>query len=183
MKIYTRKGDNGQTGLLGGTRVPKSSDRVAAYGEVDELNAFLGLLGDTLSFDEMSARQIRLVQEELFVVGAMLATDAAKKGSGKPPFSEAEVVHLEHEIDRMTAALPPLRNFILPGGHPAVSACHVARTVCRRAERSVDRLHATEPVDPVILAYLNRLSDYLFTLARYSAQQAGVAEHTWKGKT
>jgi cob(I)alamin adenosyltransferase len=121
-------------------------------------------------------------QKKLFVVGAMLATVAEKKVTAEPPFNEAEVVHVEHEIDRMTAALPPLRNFILPGGHPAVSTGHVARTVCRRAERSVNRLNATEPVDQVTLAYLNRLSDYLFTLARYSAQQAGVAEPAWKRK-
>ena len=166
MKIYTRTGDDGTTGLLSGRRVSKADARLEAYGTVDELNACLGLL-----FDQPAAAPHQLllqtIQERLFTIGAHLALDApAAAPRPLPDLHLADIEQLELEMDRLSETLPPLRHFILPGGHPGVSVCHLARTVCRRAERQVVGLSAVAAVEPEIIRYLNRLSDYLFVLGR-----------------
>jgi cob(I)alamin adenosyltransferase len=180
-KIYTKGGDTGETSLLGGTRVLKSHERVEAYGTLDELNSFIGLLRDQPIRE--SFRPVLLkVQENLFVAEALIAADPARPAPQLPPLSEADITLLEQEIDVMTAEMPPLNSFILPGGHASVSHCHVARTVCRRAERAVIRLKQKEEVDLIIIRYLNRLSDYLFTLARMIGQDAHAEEIHWPSK-
>ena len=160
-KIYTKTGDKGETGLFGGKRLPKYHLRIEAYGTVDELNSYLGLVRDSLS-EEASRDFLKEIQDRLFTIGANLASDPDKS------------------MD--TPDLPPLKNFILPGGHPSVSYCHIARTVCRRAERQVVALAANEPVEEILLRYLNRLSDYLFVLSRKMAQDLGVAEVSWHAR-
>jgi cob(I)alamin adenosyltransferase len=178
IKIYTKTGDAGNTALFGGRRVAKSHLRVDAYGTVDELNAFIGVLRDACS--DMRAREVLFeVQNRLFTLGAHLASDPAKHPP-TPDLLPADLSLLEQEIDRMDAGLPTLKNFILPGGHPTVSHCHVCRTVCRRAERLVVALHKKDPVDPMALQYLNRLSDYFFVLCRQLAQDLGAEEVIWK---
>lgn len=177
-KIYTKGGDRGETSLLGGTRVPKDHDRVEAYGNLDELNSFLGLIRDQPIAPRYRDILIR-VQQDLFVAEALIARDPEKETRTLPLLPEEEITLLEREIDAMNEELPPLKNFILPGGAPVVSYCHVARTVCRRAERSVIRLSRSGPVDPVIIRYLNRLSDYLFVLARKTGLDAGAEETPW----
>lgn len=177
-KIYTKTGDAGETGLFGGGRVPKSHVRVEAYGTVDELNAFIGLLHDSL--DEEPVRDLlRQVQHRLFSIGATLATDPSGDYALPPDIRESDIQLLEMAMDTMDADLPELKNFILPGGFPPVSLCHVCRTVCRRAERIVVALHEHEPVESLVLQYLNRLSDYFFLLARYIGHRAGAAEIIW----
>ncbi len=179
MKIYTKKGDQGTTGLLGGTRVPKYDLRIEAYGTVDELNAHMGLLSDQeLSREYLSL--IREVQAKLFTIGSHLATDPDKANFELPKLHLEDVALLEKSIDHLNESLPPLKNFILPGGHPANSMAHLARTVCRRAERRVTEIHSHSPLDPVILVYLNRLSDWLFVFSRYLSQGAGAREVTWQ---
>lgn len=179
-KIYTKTGDRGDTALFGGRRVSKSSLRVDAYGTVDELNSFIGWLRD--STDDPGVRAVLAqVQHRLFTTGAHLASDPAKHPP-TPDLLQEDIDLLEREMDAMDSGLPPLKNFILPGGHPAVSLCHVCRTVCRRAERLTVALHLEEPVDPLALQYLNRLSDYFFMLARYLAQGLGVAEVAWNAR-
>jgi cob(I)alamin adenosyltransferase len=178
-KIYTKTGDNGETALFGGRRLPKSHLRIEAYGTVDELNSYLGLLRDYIEDQQIRSR-LKSIQDHLFTVGAHLATDPAKQMS-LPDLSETDVQVLENEIDTMEETLPVLKNFILPGGHPTVSFCHIARCVCRRAERLAVSLQMDEPVEPIVLRYLNRLSDYLFVLARKIGQQLGVGEVIWKG--
>jgi cob(I)alamin adenosyltransferase len=180
-KIYTKGGDTGETSLLGGTRVLKSHERVEAYGTLDELNSFIGLLRDQ-PIREPYRRILQKVQENLFVAEALIAVDPARPAPQLPPLSEAEIALLEQEIDLMTAEMPPLNAFILPGGHPSVSHCHIARTVCRRAERAVIRLKQKEEVDLIIIRYLNRLSDYLFTLARRIGQDVKAEETRWPSK-
>jgi cob(I)alamin adenosyltransferase len=177
-KIYTKTGDTGQTGLFGGHRVSKSHLRVDSYGTVDELNAFIGALRDACT-DTHLREVLFTVQNRLFTLGAHLASDP-KKHPPTPDLLPADIELLEQEMDAMDAHLPPLRNFILPGGHPTVSACHICRTVCRRAERLVVALHQKDPVDPLALQYLNRLSDYFFILGRYLAQALGAEEIAWK---
>ena len=179
MKIYTRTGDQGTTALLGGTRVPKYDLRIEAYGTVDELNAHLGRLGDMEGLAQ-NQHQLQDIQQHLFVIGSHLATDPAKDKVKLPEFSSTATEELEHSIDQMNEVLPPLRNFVLPGGHPANSQAHIARCVCRRAERRVVELSAHASVDPQIAVYLNRLSDWLFVLSRYISHQVGVAERVWK---
>lgn len=180
-KIYTKGGDLGETSLLGGTRVPKSHERVEAYGTLDELNSFIGLLRDQAIGPHY--REVLLgVQENLFVAEAWVAMSPEKPVTGLPELKEEKIALLEHEIDTMTSELPPLNSFILPGGHPSVSHCHIARTVCRRAERTVIRLNHKEPVDKIIIRYLNRLSDYLFVLARKLGYDEGSKEITWPRK-
>jgi cob(I)alamin adenosyltransferase len=180
MKIYTKTGDDGSTGLFGGQRVPKHDARVQAYGTVDELNSVIGL---ALTTAEGEIRATLLSkQSELFSLGAMLATaDGKASGTG---VDEAQIAPLEADIDRMDAELDPLRNFILPGGSPLAGWLHLARTVCRRAEREVTALRVDRPNDAPRLApavkYLNRLSDWLFTLARYANMNAGVEDIPWK---
>jgi len=180
-KIYTKTGDKGQTALFGGRRVPKSHLRVDAYGTVDELNSFIGLLRDGLTDDEVEARQMLCdIQHRLFTVGAHLASDP-EKSLPTPDLLPSDIEALEREMDRMDESLPPLRNFILPGGHPSVSHCHLCRTVSRRAERLVVALQESgEPVEDAVLQYLNRLSDYFFMLARHLAQRLGAEEVVWR---
>jgi cob(I)alamin adenosyltransferase len=177
-KIYTKTGDAGETALFGGKRLPKSHLRIEAYGTVDELNSCIGVVRDSLT-DEHFRQVLKDVQDRLFAVGANLATDPSKNLT-PPDVKLADIQVLENEIDSMEANLPPLKNFILPGGHPAVSFCHVARCVCRRAERLVVALNLEEPVEPMVLQYLNRLSDYLFVLSRKIGQDLGAEEVVWK---
>lgn len=181
MRIYTRTGDGGETGLLCGVRVPKAHPRVEAYGAVDELNALLGLVAAHLGGAE-PAPLLQELQRDCFLLGADLATppgDARRRGVGLPQVPAQRVAELEAHIDRYDAQLPPLRQFILPGGTVPAALLHVARTVARRAERRVAALAAQEPVNPVVLQYLNRLSDLLFVLARWVNHRAGVADAPW----
>ncbi|MEH6680910.1 MAG: cob(I)yrinic acid a,c-diamide adenosyltransferase [Sediminicola sp.] len=185
MKIYTKTGDHGTTALFGGTRVSKHHIRIESYGTLDELNSWLGLLRDQ-DMDAHSNGILTLVQDKLFTLGAILATDPEKAllKNGRerlaiPKIEEGDVLLLEREMDRMDEALPPMTHFILPGGHTTVSYCHIARTVCRRAERRASLLYEKEPFDDLVLAYINRLSDYLFVLARYLSQQLKVEEIKW----
>ena len=180
-KIYTRTGDEGKTSLIGGTKVPKSHLRIEAYGTVDELNSFIGL-----SQDYLKAKNIKNIlsgiQDRLFTIGSSLACDPDKEPKMKiPDLLETDVDILEKEMDAMNEWLPPMKSFILPGGHVIVSTLHITRTVCRRAERACVRMEKKEmEVDPLILKYLNRLSDYLFVLARFTAHHTGTAEIPWK---
>lgn len=180
MKIYTRTGDQGETGLFGGGRVSKAHVRVVAYGAVDELNAVLGWAITQLDTD-LGAR-LRTVQGDLFAMGAHSATPGAsqRKRPALPPLPD-RVPELEAWIDALDAGLPALRSFILPGGSSGAAALHVARTVCRRAERAVVALAQSDPVESGIVVYLNRLSDLLFTLAREANRAAGVADAEWHG--
>lgn len=179
MKIYTKTGDQGITSLLGGVRVPKSDLRIDAYGTIDELNSYLGLLRDQ-EVNKKRADFLKEIQDRLFTIGADLATVPGKDKVKKPDLHQEDVGHLEQEMDIMDAQLPMLSAFILPGGHPSVSFCHLARTVCRRSERIVVELASLEPVSDLVIQYLNRLSDYLFVLGRKMAQELEVEEVTWK---
>ena len=178
-KIYTKTGDLGETSLLGGTRVPKSHERVDAYGTIDELNSFLGLLRDQPIGEHY--RQVLLrIQENLFVAEARIAADPNLQNISLPLLQEEEILFLENEIDEMNKSLKELSHFIIPGGYAPSSFCHVARTICRRAERAVIRLSTTSPAEEIIIRYLNRLSDYLFVLARKTGKDAGADETLWK---
>jgi cob(I)alamin adenosyltransferase len=179
-KIYTKTGDAGKTSLLGGSRVLKSDIRIAAYGNIDELNSFIGLLTD--QYENIHSRaMLKEIQDRLFTIGSALACDPHKEITLKiPDLLEEDIQFLEKEIDRMNEVLPGMKSFILPGGHVVVSTAHICRCVCRRAERSVVRLDTEEPPgQPLILKYLNRLSDYLFVVSRYAARELGVAELVW----
>jgi cob(I)alamin adenosyltransferase len=180
-KIYTKTGDTGTTSLIGGTKVPKSHLRIESYGTLDELNSQLGLCRDLLT-NEDSRSTLLEVQDRLFTIGSSLACDPVKEPKMRiPDLKVSDIQFLEAEIDRMDAALPPMRSFILPGGHPLVSQLHIARCICRRAERACVRLELESlEVEPLILQYLNRLSDYLFVLSRFTAQELQVAEIPWK---
>lgn len=180
-RIYTKTGDEGNTALFGGRRVAKSDLRVDAYGTVDELNSFVGWLRDSTE-DQHIRAILTQVQHRLFTVGASLASDPEKQPP-TPDIVPEDISLLEQEMDTMDAVLPPLKHFILPGGHNAVSVCHVCRTVCRRAERLVVALHQTEPVDALVLQYLNRLSDYFFMLARTLSHELGAEEIIWNPRT
>lgn len=180
MKIYTKTGDEGTTSLIGGIRVSKAHYRVEAYGTVDELNAHIGMVRD-LDVNHSREALFQQIQSTLFVMGAILASDPHNEKVKTPQIKEEDVEVLEKGIDEMQETLQPMRHFILPGGHMAVSTCHLARCVCRRAERLVVRLHEKEKVEPVIFIYLNRLSDYLFVLARKVAQELNIQEILWKG--
>ena len=179
MKIYTKTGDSGTTSLFGGLRVPKSHYRIEAYGTVDELNAYLGLLRDQ-EVNQPIQQILIEIQNKLFTIGAILATDPGNEKVKVPQLSELDILLLEKEIDKMDSMLPPIRNFILPGGHVSVSFGHVARTVCRRAERLVIALDALEKIDPLVIKYLNRLSDYLFMMCRKMAADLDIVETPWK---
>ena len=181
MKIYTKTGDKGTTSLIGGTKVPKSHMRIEAYGTVDELNSHIGLCRDLLQ-DEHSGRILREIQDRLFTIGSSLACDPIKEPKMRlPDLKESDVTMLETEMDRMSEAVPPMKSFILPGGHPVVSQLHITRCVCRRAERCCVRLELESlEVDGLLLKYLNRLSDYLFILARYAHELLKVPEIPWK---
>lgn len=179
MRIYTKGGDTGQTGLFGGARVPKSDPRVSAYGEVDELNAVLGV-ARTLALPESVARRLDAVQHQLFTLGSELATPEPEKARMKlPTTQEAWIAALEQEIDAVDAEVPELRQFILPGGTPAAAQLHLGRTVCRRAERAVVALAQHQSVPAPVVTYLNRLSDYLFMAARLANHRAGVPDVAW----
>ncbi|NHE59914.1 cob(I)yrinic acid a,c-diamide adenosyltransferase [Cyclobacterium plantarum] len=179
MKIYTKTGDRGETSLLGGTRVNKSHLRIDAYGTIDELNAHLGLLRDQEA-NEKRKDELYFIQDRLFVIGALLASDPEKAQVRKPEFTAKDIAFLENKIDAMEAELPVLRNFIIPGGHPVVSIAHIARTVCRRAERCVVLLMEASTVEALVLEFINRLSDYFFVLSRQLAVELNVSEITWK---
>ncbi|RRA97754.1 cob(I)yrinic acid a,c-diamide adenosyltransferase [Larkinella rosea] len=180
MKIYTKTGDQGQTSLIGGRRVSKAHHRIGAYGTVDELNSYIGLVRDQ-PVNENRKDLIKEIQDRLFTVGAELATDPEKTVKKPlPAIRDADITVLEKAMDEMDTGLPALRAFVLPGGHQSVSFCHLARTVCRRAERLVIALNDVEPVDPLVIQYLNRLSDYLFVLSRKMTQELGAEEITWK---
>jgi cob(I)alamin adenosyltransferase len=182
MKLYTRGGDAGETGLIGGTRVAKNAPRVATYGEVDELNAVLGMAAAELGPGPHQDALIE-VQRVLFALGAELATPPGREAArGTPPLDASYATALEPAIDALTEKVPPLRHFILPGGSRAGAALHLARTVCRRAERAVVGLAAAEPVNAQAVVYLNRLSDYLFALARAVNHEAGTSERVWQGR-
>ena len=180
MKIYTRTGDKGQTGLLNGQRVPKDSLRIEAYGTIDELNSHIGMLRDLSGTPK--AELLASIQVKLFDIGSRLSAgneETAEKFK-VPTTDDADVKALEDEMDAMDAALPTMRNFILPGGHVVVSQAHICRTVCRRAERAVIRLSDEEPVPEIVIRYLNRLSDLLFVFGRWSAQSLEAEEVPWK---
>ncbi|MFT4659937.1 MAG: cob(I)alamin adenosyltransferase [Patiriisocius sp.] len=181
MKIYTKTGDGGQTSLVGGTRVSKGDPKIEAYGTVDELNSWIGLLGD---FDELKEMQpvIREIQENLFVIGSNLAAEENFTGYDLPDLVPEDTSFLEKGIDKMNEDLPKMTSFILPGGHKVVSNCHIARSVCRRAERMVIRLSEIENIEAKYIIYLNRLSDFLFVLARKIALEVGANEVPWKTK-
>lgn len=182
MKIYTRTGDQGETGLFGGGRVPKSHIRVEAYGAVDELNAALGVAAANVADEEIRERLER-VQQDLFNLGASLATPGAEDASaraGTPPLPLGRIRDMEAWIDAATEETPPLKAFILPGGSRGSAALHLSRTVCRRAERAVVRLSRQDPTDPDVIRYLNRLSDLLFSLARLENHRAGVPDILWR---
>ncbi|MFC4721160.1 cob(I)yrinic acid a,c-diamide adenosyltransferase [Geojedonia litorea] len=185
MKIYTKTGDKGTTALFGGTRVPKHHIRIDSYGTVDELNSYLGLIRDQDIHQEYKSFLIH-IQDKLFTVGAVLATDPEKAilKSGKerlniPKLASEDIQALEDEMDRMNEALPPMTHFVLPGGHQTVSFCHIARCVCRRAERLAVALNDVEPFQAETLMYLNRLSDYLFVLARKLSYDLQAEEIKW----
>ncbi len=185
MKIYTKTGDKGTTALFGGTRVPKHHIRIESYGTVDELNSHLGLIRDQ-NIDQHYKELLTHIQDRLFTVGAILATDPQKAvlKSGKerlniPKISEADIKRLEDEMDTMNEALPEMTHFVLPGGHQTVSFCHIARCVCRRAERLAAALNDLEPFQPESLTYLNRLSDFLFVLARKLSKDLQAEEIQW----
>ena len=178
MKIYTKKGDSGTTGLIGGTRVPKNAIRIDAYGTIDELNSYLGVVRD-YEIEEVLKKQIIEIQDRLFTIGSSLASDPEKSNMKIPDLKETDITALENWMDEMDATLPEMRHFILPGGHLAVSFCHVARCVCRRAERLTVELAEKEFVAPLVLSYLNRLSDYLFVLSRKLTQDFTAVEQPW----
>jgi cob(I)alamin adenosyltransferase len=179
MKIYTKKGDKGETSLLGGTRVKKSHIRIESYGTVDELNSWIGLIRDQ-NIDAQTKKFLIHVQDRLFTIGSHLASDPDKSKAKIPDIKEEDVTALEKEMDKMNESLPEMRSFVLPGGHTAVSYCHIARCVCRRAERCAVSLAGEEKVEDIIIKYLNRLSDYLFVLSRKLSNDLKAEEIPWK---
>lgn len=179
MKIYTKKGDKGQTSLIGGTRVPKSSMRIESYGTVDELNSYLGLIRDQ-DINEKYKEQVLEIQDRLFTMGSHLASDPVKSKMELPKILDEDIENLEKWMDEMEKELPEMKSFVLPGGHTTVSYTHVARCVCRRAERIIVDLSSNEKVAEIIPQYMNRLSDYLFVLSRKLTQDLGAKESPWK---
>ncbi len=183
-KIYTKTGDQGKTALIGGTKVPKSNLRIDAYGTVDELNSYIGLVSDHLSAYTDTVALLREIQDRLFTIGSSLACDPDKDTKMRiPDLHAADITLLENSIDKMNEVLPEMKSFIIPGGHVAVSTCHIARCVCRRAERLCVGLQEQQQfIEPLVLQYMNRLSDYLFVLARWIGHQLQVAEIPWKAR-
>lgn len=179
LKLYTKTGDKGTTSLLGGKKVSKADLRIDAYGNVDELNSFLGHLKDYESVENRLKQQLYWIQEHLFSIGSILATEPGFSGFDLPKVSDKEVQQLEVWIDKFDQEVTPLKNFILPGGHPAVSFTHMCRTVCRRTERSIISLANSAEVDEVILQFMNRLSDYLFIFARVLSKLLNAPEVPW----
>ncbi|MCF8231156.1 MAG: cob(I)yrinic acid a,c-diamide adenosyltransferase [Bacteroidales bacterium] len=180
-KIYTKLGDKGETSLLGGSKVPKYHERIEAYGTLDELNSFIGLVRDHIDIETIITL-IKRIQDRIFTIEARLAAETRQAEEYLPDLTESDITDLEKAIDSMEQELPPIKNFVLPGGHPAVSYSHVARTICRRAERTVIRLAESASLDPLIVQYLNRLSDYFFVLSRYLTKYFNVEETIWKSK-
>jgi cob(I)alamin adenosyltransferase len=180
-KIYTKTGDQGKTALIGGTRVSKSHLRIESYGTVDELNSYIGLVSDYLT-DSSTIAFLREIQDRLFTIGSSLACDPERETKMRiPDLHAADITLLENSIDKMNEVLPEMKTFLLPAGHVAVSTCHIARCVCRRAERLCVGLQEEDQfIDPLVLRYMNRLSDYLFVLARWIGQELQVAEIPWK---
>lgn len=178
MKIYTKTGDKGQTSLIGGTRVPKYHLRIESYGTVDELNAYIGLIY-TQDINPAYKKVLKEIQDRLFTVGSSLAADPEKSKMKIPDLLETDINLLENEIDAFTAALPALKHFVLPGGNTIVAYAHVARCICRRAERLVVELAEKDFVEPLVVRYLNRLSDYLFVLSRKINADFGAEENIW----
>ncbi len=179
MKIYTKTGDQGTTALFGGQRLPKSDLRIETYGTIDELNSHMGLLRDQTV--NTSRKEILIeIQDRLFTIGSILATEPGNTKVKIPSLQESDITFLEKEIDQMDGQLPPMKFFVLPGGHPSVSIGHVVRTVCRRAERLVIALNMQNPVDALVIKYLNRLSDYLFMLCRMMAHELKIEETPWQ---
>lgn len=177
--IYTKTGDKGETSLLGGRRVPKHHLKIEAYGTADELNSFIGVLRD----QDIAPRYrevLLVIQEKVFTAESLLACDHGCKPDDLPLLEEEDVLFLEREIDLMNEALPELKHFILPGGHPAVSYAHVCRCVCRRAERIITQLAEQERVEPLVIQFFNRLSDYFFVLARKAGYDLGIADNRWR---
>ena len=179
MRVYTKTGDDGTSGLIGGTRVEKFDLRLETYGTVDELNSWIGLIRSQ-AIDSASRELLISVQNRLFVIGARLATDLSRTDlSARLPLEQEDITRLENEMDRLLDQLPPMDRFVLPGGSNAISYCHLARTVCRRAERRVCQLAKEVEVPSELIRYLNRLSDYLFVLSRKVAMDEGVGEVQW----
>jgi cob(I)alamin adenosyltransferase len=182
MKIYTKTGDNGQTSLIGGTRVPKYDLRIECYGTIDELNSYIGLVRSQILMP-IEQDALKEIQDRLFTIGSSLASDPEKSKMKIPELYITDVEFLEAEIDRMEKNLPQIRHFILPGGNTLISFCHIARCICRRAERLIFMLKEKSFVDENVSIYLNRLSDYLFTLARKTGHDNGVEEYQWHPRT
>ncbi len=179
MKIYTRRGDKGETSLIGGNRVPKHHERIEAYGTVDELIAHIGLIRDQ-EIDDTLKKYLIEVQDRLMTCAALLAVDNDTQSNSLPEIEQGDIQSLEHEIDCMEEELVPLTSFLLPGGHPTVSICHIARNVCRRAERNVSRIRSGSVNLDLVFQYLNRLADYLFVLSRRLSKDLNVSENQWK---
>ena len=182
MKIYTKKGDKGRTGLIGGIRVSKNDLRINAYGTVDELNAHVGMLRDLVDNNELKDNLLE-IQDRLFTAGSLLAVGEKGTKMKLPELHKADIECLESWIDKMDTYLPPMRTFVLPGGHVTVSTCHIVRTVCRRAERLIVELSNQLEVAEVIVAYFNRLSDYFFTLSRKLSMDLKAEETPWIPKS
>ena len=186
-KIYTKTGDKGETSLLGGNRVPKFHPRVEAYGDIDELNSFIGFLRSQLDLTKEIKSEQRTtindilinIQHHLYYLGSLIACDSCKEQQKLTQINESDITYLENEIDKIVKELPELKAFIIPAGNAAISACHICRTVCRRAERAVIQLSSRTFIDELIIIYLNRLSDYLFTLARKITKESGIEEQKY----
>jgi cob(I)alamin adenosyltransferase len=178
-KIYTKTGDAGQTSLIGGVRVPKFHIRIESYGTIDELNSYIGLIKDSLNKDDVNTI-LAEIQDRLFTIGSLLAIEPTKSKMKVPDIFEKDIELLENEMDKMDKNLPELKSFILPGGNIVASHCHVARCICRRAERLVVHLATESEVNPIVTIYLNRLSDYLFMLSRKIVIDSGASEIAWR---
>lgn len=181
MKIYTKKGDTGNTGLIGGTRILKSSLRIESYGTVDELNSYIGLIRDQ-EISQVYIDQLIEIQDRLFTIGSSLASDPEKSKMKIPDLLDSDVEVLEKWMDEMETKLEPMKFFVLPGGHTTVSYCHIARCVCRRAERIIVDLNQTDFVAPQVIMYMNRLSDYIFMLGRKLSVDLGIIEQPWRAR-
>ena len=179
MKVYTKKGDKGTTQLIGGTRVPKNTLRIEAYGTIDELNSYIGLIRDQ-EIDNAYIDQLLEIQDRLFTLGALLARDPEKQKMKLPELVESDITNLENWIDTMEEKLEPMTSFVLPGGHTTVSYVHIARCVCRRSERIISELNENSQVSEIVMAYVNRLSDYLFVLSRKLTLDLKAVEQPWK---
>lgn len=179
MKVYTKTGDKGLTSLFGGSRVPKDDARINTYGTIDELNSYIGLLRDQ-QVNKQHHETLVEIQDRLFTIGSILATEPGNDKVKVPELSESDVTLLEKEMDKMDEELEPMRAFVLPGGDQAVSFCHIARCVCRRSERLTIALNREEPVPELVIVYLNRLSDYLFVLSRWMSKKLNANEVLWK---